>query len=385
MPPRLRIGYFLAPYPEGGLARHVLALIDRMRERYSVVVFCDRRQETFQDALKQRELTPHVIANRPTAKKGILRPILESCGPMIEARRAFRAERLDIVHFHAGRLGAIYPAIVASRWTGIPTRLLTVHNQVLRRSPLQRLFEARVLGSLDAIVAVGAEVKGELMEKKNVTADKISVIVNGIELTEFDTLEPTEKIRAELGVDSTASVLGVVGRLHYDKGIDLLIRALALLKPRYSQLRAVIIGSGPDEAALKGLAETEGVGDIIHFAGYRADARRLMPALDMIAMPSRRDAQPFALLEAMAARRAVVAAAVGGIPGILIDGVTGVLFPSENVNALAAALEKLLKDPGQRKALGEAARQRVKKEFSESAMIEKTAALYEEAAARKTD
>lgn len=382
MPPRLRLGYYLAVSPEGGLARHVLALIDHMRERYSVVVFCDGRRETFHEALKQRGLTPRIIANRPTAQKGILRPILESCGPILEARSAFRAERLDIVHFHAGRLGAIYPAIVASRWAGIPTRLLTVHNQVLRRSALQRVFEARVLGSLDRIVAVGAEVKRDLVEKKTVAAEKISVIVNGVELAEFDTLEPPDKIRAELGVGSTTSVVGVVGRLHYDKGIDLLIRGMALLKPRYPQLHAVLIGSGPDEAALKRLAEAERVADRFHFVGYRADARRLMRALDIVAIPSRREAQPFALLEAMAARKPVAAAAVGGIPGVLIDGVTGLLFPSENVTALADALEQLLKDAERRAALGAAARRRVEQEFTEKAMVEKTAALYEGAAGK---
>lgn len=378
MTPRLRIGYFLPPGVEGGVARHVLALIDHISERHGVIAFCDRTSERFAETMRERGLSTRIVENYPTGKEGVLRPLAQSWAPMLEARDAFFAERPDVVHFHAGRLGAMYPAIVASRFARVPARLLTVHNAILLRSAPQRFFEARVLNSLDRIVAVSAAVKQDLVEKKKAAPEKVEVIANGVDAAEFDVLESAAAIRAELGIEADALVVGAVARLHPDKGIDLLLRASVELKARWPAFRTVIVGAGAEEQSLRELAATERIAGIVHFTGYRADARRLMRAADIIVVPSRREGQPFALIEAMAARKAVVAANVGGIPETVLNGVTGLLFPPENVAALADAIERLLSDANLRATMGAAARERVEREFSEAAMVRKTAALYEE-------
>jgi len=128
MVPRLRIGYFLPPHAEGGIARHVLALVDHLRTRHDMVAFGDRTGEALSQALRERAAPQRIIERYPTGKRGVLRPLIGSWAPMREARAAFLAEHLDVLHFHAGRLGALYPAIVASRWARVPVRLLTVHN-----------------------------------------------------------------------------------------------------------------------------------------------------------------------------------------------------------------------------------------------------------------
>ncbi len=373
---RLRIGYYMAPYSEGGIARHALASIDSMRGRHALVVFCDPRSKTFRAALAARAIETRDVAGYPREKRGVLRPALDAWRPFRTARAALRAERLDLIHFHAGRLGALYPAILASRAAGIPARMLTVHNAIEGRSAMQRLFEARVLDTLDRIVAVCAEVREDLIEKKNVAPGKISVIANGVDAAEFDAPVDTGAVRRDLGAGETDLVVAAVGRLTYDKGIDLLIRAAARLRPRWPALRLALVGAGPHERELKALAEKEGVRDIVRFTGYRADARALMQAVDIVAIPSRSEAQPFTLLEAMAARKPVAAAAVGGIPSTLVDGVTGLLFPCEDIAALTAALEKLLADASARSAMGNAARERVEREFSQRAMLEKLQKLY---------
>jgi glycosyltransferase involved in cell wall biosynthesis len=380
MVPRLRIGYFLPPHAEGGIARHVLALVDHLRTRHDMVAFGDRTGEALSQALRERAAPQRIIERYPTGKRGVLRPLIGSWAPMREARAAFLAEHLDVLHFHAGRLGALYPAIVASRWARVPVRLLTVHNAVLLRSAPQRLFEAGVLASLDRVVAVSAAVKEELVEKKNVAPEKIAVIANGVDAAEFDVPESTAAIRAELGIAADALVVGAVARLHRDKGLDLLLRAVAQLRPRRPALRAMIVGAGPEAESLRRLAAEERIAPIVTFTGYRADARRLMRAADILVVPSRREGQPFALIEAMAARKPVVAANVGGIPEAIVDGVTGLVFPSEDVVALANNLERLLHDAKLRAAMGAAARERVEREFSEAAMVRKTSALYEELA-----
>ena len=203
------------------------------------------------------------------------------------------------------------------------------------------------------------------------------MIANGVDLSEFDPPADAGEARRDLGIAGDGPVIGWVGRLQYYKGVDVLIRAAPLLKARWPGLRIVLIGAGPDEAKLRKLAEAEGVAGTVVFAGYRSDARRLMRAFDILALPSRYEAQPYALLEAMACGKPAVAARVGGLASALTDGVTGLFFPSENVPALADALGRLLGDRPLREAMGKAARKRAEADFSQAAMLEKTAALYE--------
>ena len=116
----------------------------------------------------------------------------------------------------------------------------------------------------------------------------------------------------------------------------------------------------------------------MYLAGFRNDALGLMKSFDLFAMSSITEGLGSAMLEAMACRRAIVATRAGGIPEVVVDGQTGVLVPPHDDGALAAAIVRLLRDPGLRQALGEAGRQRVEDEFSAERMVAKTLAVYEE-------
>jgi glycosyltransferase involved in cell wall biosynthesis len=110
-----------------------------------------------------------------------------------------------------------------------------------------------------------------------------------------------------------------------------------------------------------------------------------MPAFDALALPSRDESQSIALLEAMACRKAVVAARVGGVPEVVVDGVTGTLFPAGNVPALAEALVALLNDPKKRAAMGDAGRARVGDRFAQQVMLRETLAVYDASARRSAN
>jgi glycosyltransferase involved in cell wall biosynthesis len=374
---RLRIGYFLAGHPAGGIATHVLSLVDHFRADHDVSVFSEfTGDEPFLKALKARGLATHTVAPLIMGRHGIWKPILAGLPVVFAGRSLLARERLDVIHFHAGRLGILYPPILAGRLAGIPVRVLTLHNPVRKRSPLHRLIEGRVLGDLEQIIVVSHEVKDYLVSRKKAPAEKIIVIPNGVEAAEFaGAVDPGEARRA-LGVADDGPVVGMVSRLGREKGADLLIRAVARIGARWPRLWLVLIGAGPEMPELRRLAEEEGVAERVVFAGFRDDARRLIHGLDVVVLPSRRDAQPYSLLEAMACAKPVVAARVGGIPGMMADGVTGLLFPSEDVGALADALASLLGDAQKRARMGAAGRQRVETQFSQRAMLEKTAAIY---------
>lgn len=375
----LRIGYYLSSNAMGGQERHVLSLIDYLAARHHITVFSDAAEGgiPFYEELEARGLRPRILRLPRMSTKGIVRPVAMSLPVILAARRALAAAHLDAIHYHAGLLGEMYAPIVAGCIAGIPTRILTLHNYIVRHAPLRRFIESRVLRRLDRIVAVSDHTKRELVHKKDLAPEQVVVVPNGIEVAGYSDMLERREARAALGLSNEALVVGLVGRLHDLKGVDLMIEAVPLIKALAPRLQVVVIGNGPEEKALRQLAKERDASDVVRFAGYRSDARRFMSALDVLALPSRDEANPLSVLEAMACRKPVVAARVGGVPEVVVEGVTGLLIPPENIRALAEAVLRLLKDTDKRHAMGEAGRERVQIHFSRQAMLEKTAALYE--------
>jgi glycosyltransferase involved in cell wall biosynthesis len=357
-------------------------LIERLRGAHHIEVFCDDvpGAEHFRADLRAIDIAPRMMRAHGGSTRGVARPLVASLPVALRAWNALKTARLDLIHFHAGQLGLMYAPAVAACAAGIPTRILTLHNPILRHPGVRRTVDALVLRCFSRIVTVSEYMKHELVEKKRVAADRISVIPNGVEPGEFEDLPTRSRARAEIGLEENTMAVGLVGRLHHLKGADYLLAAIPRVLASRPDVKFVLIGAGPEEQSLKALAEELGVSDAVRFAGYRRDARRLMPAFDVVVLPSRDEAQSISLLEAMACRRPVVAANVGGVPEVVDDGITGLLYPAGNVHALAEAILALLNDGARRKAMGEAGQQRVADRFSRQSMLRETVALYEHAA-----
>jgi glycosyltransferase involved in cell wall biosynthesis len=379
----LRVGFYLSSTAVGGLEQHVLTLLGRLRRVHQVEVFCTDGQgaQDFYDELTSIGLEPRLLPAQTASSPGVVRPTLESLPSLIHARQILTSAKLDVIHFHAGQLGLMYAPTLASWLAGIPTRILTLHNPISRHGALRRCIETQVLRRLSRIVTVSDYTRREIIEKKGVAPERVAIIANGVDVNAFANALPRGEALRLLGLCEGDLVVGLVGRLHHLKGADLLIDAAALVKARIPRVKFVVIGSGPEEQTLTRLAERRGVSDTVRFAGYRRDAWRYMPAFDVLALPSRDEAQPIALLEAMACGKAVVAARAGGIPEVVNEAVTGVLFPPEDVAMLAQALIDILNDPEARSAMGAAGRRRVQERFSREEMLRKTLALYNAGAA----
>jgi len=176
-------------------------------------------------------------------------------------------------------------------------------------------------------------------------------------------------IRAQFGIGQNEVLVTCVARLVERKGHDDLIRA-------QSGLKLLFVGDGPYRRHL------EGRGAIL--AGPRRDIPEILAASDIVALPSRfGEGCPNALLEAMAAGKPVVAARTGGIPEVVVDGKTGILFPREDPTALRSALLRLAADPALRATLGAAGRERVEREFPVSSLVQSYEALYAELTASR--
>jgi glycosyltransferase involved in cell wall biosynthesis len=203
------------------------------------------------------------------------------------------------------------------------------------------------------------------------------VIPNGIDTARFRPDRAARvAIRRELGIPEAAVVIGSVGRLAPEKNFKLLIRALGpLFTP---ELFLVLVGDGAERGELGTLAEKMGVSQYLRLTGARSDVPELLAAFDIFALSSLTEGLPLAVPEAMAVGLPVISTAVGGLPDVIEDGVTGYLVPPEDEAALRGRLEQLSKDRAQAQALGCFARSSALARYSSERMLRDYLALYAE-------
>jgi glycosyltransferase involved in cell wall biosynthesis len=232
-----------------------------------------------------------------------------------------------------------------------------------------------VLRSYAAIVAVSDEVKQRLL-KAGVCEGNIHMVRNGIDLRPFDKASPA--LREDSTTGSTPLV-GLVGRLSREKGVDLFIRAAAHVLVEFPLTRFFVIGEGPDRDKLESLIDELKIRNNFQILGRRDDMPSIYASLDIMVSASRQEGLPMAILEGMASRLPLVATAVGEVPTVVLDGRTGLLVPAENVEALSAGILDLLRDPARRECFGVAARQFIEEEFSAERMTTDYLHVYETA------
>lgn len=189
----------------------------------------------------------------------------------------------------------------------------------------------------------------------------------------FPTIESAAPVaRADLATPADATVLLTLSRLHEKKGLDVLLQALAELPA----CLAWIAGDGPLEADLKALAATLGVADRVRFLGWRKDRGALLRAADICVLPSRWEPFGTVMLEAWAAGTPLVAAASQGPSALIEDDGNGLLVPVDDAAALAAAIRRLMAEPGLRAHLIDRGRADYQRGFTREAVTERMLALY---------
>jgi glycosyltransferase involved in cell wall biosynthesis len=293
---------------------------------------------------------------------------------LLRLARLLRHERADVLHTHT-----LAAANALARTAGWRARVPVVshlhianHFRPATRVLLAGLDDATARFTA-ALVAVSEDTRRAYEEQGY--PHRIRVVYNGVPAASAD----GDGLREELSIPLDAPLVAEVGRLCDVKGQRELIEAVA----RLPGARAVLVGAdleqgGLYEESLRQRAEELGVADRVVFAGYRDDAARVVAAADVFALPSWTEGLPLVVLEAMALGRPVVATNVGGTPELVADGETGLLVPPRDVDALTAALRRVLDDEGLRRKLGEAGRRRVAERFSLEAMTREVLAVYDE-------
>jgi glycosyltransferase involved in cell wall biosynthesis len=201
------------------------------------------------------------------------------------------------------------------------------------------------------------------------------VIGNGVDVPVFRAAEP--KYAAEIGKGRKVAV-GMVGRMVWEKGPQYLIEAARDVIHDFPDTIFILIGDGPQRLQFQQMARSLGIERQVIFAGYRSDMPEVLASLDVVALPSLREAMPMSVMEAMAAGRPVIGTRVGAIPAMIADGKTGLLVDPGNPAQLREALVRLLANAKLRGDLGEQAQFWVAKHVSLEAVALRYLGAYED-------
>lgn len=286
-----------------------------------------------------------------------------------------RRERFDIVHLHMLH-ATLTGGLVRALGSG-PRFVATKHyTRGLVRQPLLRWIDRRVTARLDRVVAISRWVAEDL-RAGGVSDKAIRLVYNGLDLSAFEPAGP--KCPTNRGTNQPGPWIGTVGNLHPRKGHADLMHAFALVRRRFPTARLMILGEGSERRRLEGLAADLGLTGGVLLPGRVDDVPAQLSAMDLVVHPARHEPFGLAVIEAMAAGKALVATSADAIPEIVVDGETGLLVPPGNPENLADGMCALLADPGRREALGAAARKRAAM-FDIRATVAGYQALYEELA-----
>jgi glycosyltransferase involved in cell wall biosynthesis len=286
-----------------------------------------------------------------------------------------REDAIDVVHAH-GYKADLYGFLAA--WRANKPVVATCHNWVGGTAALgiYNHLDRLALKRFDALAAVSDEVAQRLIDS-GVSAEKIKTIANGIDVATFEHGQPLPALSAIGG-----KVIGMVARLDLQKGFEYLLRAVRELCNAFCELKVVIVGEGPDRAAIEGMVQEFGLQSNVILAGQKTDMPAVYAAMDIFVLPSLNEGLPMTILEAMAASKPVVATRVGAIPKVINHGENGLLVDPKDTDGLRDAIASLLSDPDRCQRMGEKAHEWVSRNYTSEAMALKYRQLYDEVLGR---
>lgn len=279
-------------------------------------------------------------------------------------------EKPDILHCHSRR-GADFMGGLAAAAVHVPavlSRRVDNPEPAWLAGMRYRLFRK--------VIAISDNVAAALNEN-GLTDDRLIVIRSAVDFKRFQIPPDHDTVRQEFGIAENEFAIAAIGQLIPRKGHRYLLDAMAGLKRRISHVRLIVFGQGNLEADLREQAARLDLADMVQFAGFRDDLDDYLGGFDLVVHPALREGLGVAMLKAAAAGVPVIAFDVAGSREAVIDGETGILVPPKDAAALENAILQLARDAALRKKYGEAARERMRLEFSIEAMVDKHIQLYE--------
>jgi len=234
--------------------------------------------------------------------------------------------------------------------------------QTVSKAISHPILDRLVLRRFDTLIAGSSDIRDYLIGHGQMR-ERIKVVNNWVDFSSRKITADARATRQKYGISDGEILLGCIGRLHYQKGQEFLIRAFRQLQSRHLRLRLALVGDGPNAEMLR--SEAHDLGDSVIFTGsvVGEDYNNLLNAFDLYIQPSRFEGLPRTLLDAMYLGKPIVATAVNGNLDALRDGENGLLVPAENSDAIVAAVETLLDDPARAATMASQAHQDVLSSF----------------------
>jgi len=324
-----------------------------------------------------------VCSGGPLVKYLDKKVIVKSVGPVIGAsiiernKLAVVIERIVNEHkielIHSNSMMDFKAARLAKKATGVSV----VHTAHLAEQTNFSVLGNQFVDGADKVIAVSSFIKTHL-RKTGLFSRLINLVYHGVDISKFRERELALNLKTSLGIKSTERVIMCVARLEPIKGISHIIEAIPKILERGNNIRVVFIGDGSHKNEYKKLAKDLGVEKKVLFYGVTNKVEEFLSIADVFCLSSNNEALSFAILEAMAEGKPVVATKVGGIPEAVIDKVTGLLISPGDTQDLADAINKLLEDKPLAKKLSRNAKVRINENFRFDRMLGETVATYEE-------
>lgn len=281
-------------------------------------------------------------------------------------RRAMIAARPDIVQLNLPVPFADAYSVLAAVTVPRARAIVVEHLPMSITSRGVRQLRCVTARRLSAHLAVGTSTARQIETVIGLPTGSVEAVANGVPAG------PAANRPVDARAPGAHFVIGAVGRLDRQKGFDVLLRALQ----RLPDAHLVLVGDGPERAALLDLAAALDVTNRVTITGWREDATALLESFDVVAVPSRFEGLPLVILEAMLRARAIVATPVGSISEAVSHDRTGLIVPVDDDAALAAALLQLYEDPALRERLGTRAAELARTRFTQDAMAQRYARVY---------
>ena len=276
-----------------------------------------------------------------------------------------RTDRIHILHTHDHRSDVL--GYFAARWTGVPV-MSTIYvwfsehstGKVKYLEALQRVFLRR----FDGITAISEATRRDTVERYGFPADRVTTLLSGIDVERFSGPVDVAAVRASLGVGPDDRLMPYVARLWPEKAHRYLLRALAIVLAEEPRAKLLVVGDGVLRGDLEQQARELGIAGNVVFTGIRRDVPDLLRVSEFLVHPSLAEGIALAIYEGMAAGLAVVGTSVDGTPEVVTHERTGLLVPPKDVDALAAAMLRLLRDRELATRMGAAARELMAGDYS---------------------
>ncbi|WP_168204052.1 glycosyltransferase [Aliikangiella coralliicola] len=368
----LKVLHIVQSLNVGGLENGVVNLVNQADKNHlDVDVLCLRDKGTLAAKVIDSESRVHFDGNQSESILTAIKKVYALC----------KGKKYDIVHTHGW--ATMLPGYIGAKLAGIATIINGEHGTLYFSSKTQIIAQNLLFKLMDLNLSVSKVLIDEIKSKFDYRGDNFKAILNGVDEKKFspDSTSRNE-IRNSLNIGPDDFVVGSVGRLVEVKNYPCLIRAFAGL-PSARQSYLVLAGYGDQQTKLEQLCQELGVADSVKFLGKRSDIPAIINSYDVFVLPSFREGLSNTILESLSCGVPVIASNVGGNPEMVMDGINGFLFESDNDQALIEKIASLQGNQDLLMDFSNKARKLVLESFTLDTMVDNYQSAYYELAERK--